>query len=58
MAADWTKHMKETLKNRPDIIENLIPDFGVGCRRPTPGPGFLEALQADNVEAVFSGFVG
>lgn len=28
----------------------LLPDFPVGCRRQTPGPGFLEALIRDNVE--------
>lgn len=28
----------------------LLPDFPVGCRRQTPGPGFLEALIQDNVE--------
>jgi cation diffusion facilitator CzcD-associated flavoprotein CzcO len=30
--------------------EMLLPDFPVGCRRQTPGPGFLEALVQDNVE--------
>lgn len=30
--------------------ERLLPDFPVGCRRPTPGPGFLECLVKDNVE--------
>ncbi|CAG9953721.1 unnamed protein product [Clonostachys rosea f. rosea IK726] len=28
----------------------LLPDFPVGCRRQTPGPGFLEALGQDNIE--------
>lgn len=28
----------------------LVPDFPVGCRRQTPGPGFLEAIVADHVE--------
>lgn len=32
------------------IAEALLPDFPVGCRRQTPGPGFLEALIRDNVE--------
>lgn len=30
--------------------ELLLPSFPVGCRRQTPGPGFLEALIQDNVE--------
>lgn len=33
------------------IAEWLIPEFPVGCRRLTPGPGFLEALILDNVES-------
>ncbi|KAL5340957.1 hypothetical protein BJX70DRAFT_406699 [Aspergillus crustosus] len=32
------------------IAEYLLPDFPVGCRRQTPGPGFLEALTQDNIE--------
>ncbi|KAJ0415082.1 hypothetical protein BJY00DRAFT_305134 [Aspergillus carlsbadensis] len=31
------------------IAERLIPDFPVGCRRLTPGPGFLEALTQEHV---------
>lgn len=30
--------------------ELLLPSFPVGCRRQTPGPGFLEALVQDNIE--------
>ncbi|WVQ81985.1 hypothetical protein IAT38_004112 [Cryptococcus sp. DSM 104549] len=51
----WSKSMKDGLKSRPEYYEKLHPSFGVGCRRPTPGPGFLEALTQPNVEAVFSG---
>jgi cation diffusion facilitator CzcD-associated flavoprotein CzcO len=32
------------------LAEMLIPPFPVGCRRQTPGPGYLEALTQDNVE--------
>jgi len=32
------------------IAEMLLPSYPVGCRRQTPGPGFLEALIQDNVE--------
>jgi len=31
------------------IIILVIPEFGVACRRLTPGPGYLEALCEDNV---------
>jgi hypothetical protein len=34
--------MKSTLQHRPDIIEAILPkDFDLGCRRVTPGLGFL-----------------
>ncbi|KAM0588527.1 hypothetical protein ACHAQF_003345 [Verticillium nonalfalfae] len=45
----FTNHMKEQLKSRPDIYEAIIPTFAPGCRRLTPGPGYLEALQEQNV---------
>lgn len=39
--------MRRKLKNHDEIAEAIIPrDFAVGCRRPTPGEGFLEALVA------------
>ncbi|PGG97445.1 hypothetical protein AJ79_09206 [Helicocarpus griseus UAMH5409] len=47
------KGMRERLsKMDPELREKLIPDFDVGCRRVTPGDGYLEALQEDNVEVV------
>ncbi|CAG8904552.1 unnamed protein product [Penicillium egyptiacum] len=30
--------------DREDLIKLFTPDFSPGCRRPTPGDGFLEAL--------------
>ena len=30
-------------------ISLVMPDFSVTCRRLTPGPGYLEALDSDNV---------
>lgn len=41
--------MHEMLKSRPEIAATLIPDFPVGCKRLTPGPGYLEALASDDV---------
>jgi cation diffusion facilitator CzcD-associated flavoprotein CzcO len=39
------KEMQRKLTSRPDLLDHLMPkDFGIGCRRPTPGNGFLEAL--------------
>lgn len=37
--------MARKLTGKPELIDTLMPkNFGVGCRRPTPGNGFLEAL--------------
>jgi cation diffusion facilitator CzcD-associated flavoprotein CzcO len=44
--------MKNHLANKPEIAEFLTPSFADGCRRLTPGPGYLEALTEDNVEFV------
>ncbi|RDL38519.1 Flavin-binding monooxygenase [Venustampulla echinocandica] len=44
--------MKERLVKKPEIAQFLIPSFAVGCRRLTPGPGYLEALVEDNVNFV------
>jgi cation diffusion facilitator CzcD-associated flavoprotein CzcO len=34
------------------LVDKLIPDFAVGCRRLTPGNGYLEALTKPNVRVV------
>jgi len=44
--------MKEKLK-MPHLEERLIPQWGVGCRRLTPGFEYLECLTKGNVEVVF-----
>jgi len=44
--------MRERLAAKPHILESLLPAFGVGCRRLTPGPGYLEALVEDNVDFI------
>lgn len=33
----------------------MKPNFAPGCRRLTPGPGFLEALVEDNVALINNG---
>lgn len=44
------KDMRTKLAKKPEIADAIIPkDFNVGCRRPTPAPGYLDALVADNV---------
>lgn len=45
-----TQLMQQKLEKRPDIFEKIIPKtYGVGCRRPTPGHGYLESLVEPNV---------
>lgn len=49
----FAKTMRDRLGDSPKgkkLAEILIPSFPVGCRRQTPGPGFLEALMQDNVD--------
>jgi cation diffusion facilitator CzcD-associated flavoprotein CzcO len=48
-----TNYMKERLQHNASLIEKLIPKFGIGCRRITPGPGYLEALLMPNTTPVF-----
>lgn len=49
---DFEESMKERLKKKPDYYDWIKPDFAPGCRRLTPGPGFLEALVEDNVDFI------
>ncbi|EXJ91716.1 hypothetical protein A1O3_00266 [Capronia epimyces CBS 606.96] len=61
------QEMRRKLARKPELMDKLIPtDFGVGCRRPTPGNGFLEALTHDKTtvltenlqEITPNGFIG
>lgn len=45
--------MRSKLARRPEIADHIVPkDFAVGCRRPTPGNGYLEALCSQNTAVV------
>lgn len=44
--------MQTALKDRPDILEALMPDWSPGCRRLTPGPGYLDACIQENVDYI------
>ncbi|KAJ4393070.1 hypothetical protein N0V93_002277 [Gnomoniopsis smithogilvyi] len=50
----FSKVTREKLSSRPDLLEVFSPTFGVGCRRITPGAGYLEALCEANVR-LFTG---
>jgi cation diffusion facilitator CzcD-associated flavoprotein CzcO len=43
-----TKQMAEKLSHDPELCEKLIPKWELGCRRVTPGPGYLEAFTKSN----------
>lgn len=46
------KAMADKLAKKPEIMRVLEPSWPPGCRRLTPGPGYLEALVEDNVNFV------
>lgn len=47
--------MQKKLAAKPHIAKAFIPNFAVGCRRLTPGPGYLEALVEPNVDFISTG---
>ncbi|KAL4816706.1 hypothetical protein BDW67DRAFT_161396 [Aspergillus spinulosporus] len=49
--------MRERLSKNPHLLEKLIPDYEIGCRRLSPGDGYLEAMQADNARFCFDRIV-
>ncbi|KAK7756877.1 hypothetical protein SLS62_000893 [Diatrype stigma] len=50
-----TNEMKRKLQKTPELAKKIIPTtFPVGCRRPNPGHGYLEALSGDKSDVVFS----
>lgn len=47
------REMQLKLEKKPELMDKLIPsNFGVGCRRPTPGNGFLEALTLEKTNVL------
>lgn len=47
-----TNDMKTKLGVDNPLADFIIPKFAVGCRRPTPGNGYLESLTKENVRVV------
>ncbi|KAH7489978.1 FAD-binding monooxygenase [Fusarium oxysporum f. sp. matthiolae] len=47
-----TNEVKNKLGADNPLLKYFLPDFSVGCRRTTPGNGYLEALTKDNVRVV------
>ena len=52
MKRKFTEIMRKRLVQKPELLEELVPDFSPNCRRLTPGPGYLEAISADNVDFI------
>lgn len=51
----YNKIMRERLGGDEELIKQFIPKWRVGCRRLTPGEGYLEALQEENCTYTWSG---
>lgn len=49
LRAGMTEIMKSIIKDE-ELEKKLIPSWAVGCRRMTPGVGYLEALVSDKVD--------
>ena len=49
---DFIQTMAKRLERRPELLDSITPEFSPHCRRLTPGPGYLEALCADNVDFI------
>ncbi|CAK7237122.1 hypothetical protein SBRCBS47491_009868 [Sporothrix bragantina] len=47
-----TAYMTNALQGDKRLCDAMIPTFPLGCRRLTPGIGYLEALKAPNVTVV------
>ena len=46
--------MAAKLNNDPELCSKLIPEFEMGCRRVTPGAGYLESFTKNNVKLTMS----
>lgn len=52
-----TELMAQQLNADPRLTKALIPKFALGCRRMTPGSGYLTSLTKDNVETIHESVV-
>ncbi|TVY37816.1 putative sterigmatocystin biosynthesis monooxygenase [Lachnellula subtilissima] len=56
--AAWRKMVEERMRSiikDEKILQGLLPDFPVNCRRMTPGDPYLQAIQEPNVDLRFTG---
>ena len=52
LAVEFRRLMAQRLIKKPELLDDIVPDFSPHCRRLTPGPGYLEALTEDNVSFI------
>lgn len=46
--------MSAKLRGNPILIDKLVPkNYAIGCRRPTPGNGYLEAISDERCTVIF-----
>lgn len=48
------EQMTAKLQHDPDLCKRLIPNWELGCRRITPGEGYLESFLRPNVDLIQS----
>lgn len=53
--AQYKADMERRLKDKPELLSLLLPDFPPLCKRLTPGPGYLEALTSPKVSVITTG---
>ncbi|KXG48029.1 FAD-dependent pyridine nucleotide-disulfide oxidoreductase [Penicillium griseofulvum] len=53
--AQYQADMERRLKDKPELLGDLLPDFPPLCKRLTPGPGYLEALTSPKVNVITIG---
>lgn len=58
LVSEFSAAMREKLAKKPELMNAIIPTFAPGCRRLTPGRGYLEALTQDNVECITETITG
>lgn len=49
---DTADQMRKKLGGDEELAKKLTPEYEVGCRRATPGPGYLEAFTRDDCSLV------
>ncbi|KAF2147669.1 FAD dependent oxidoreductase [Myriangium duriaei CBS 260.36] len=52
MRSTFIEIMKQRTAGKPELLDDIIPDFSPNCRRLTPGPGYLESLAEPNVNFI------